>query len=115
MTRDEEIQRDMGLKLSGAIEEVLRREMHLIEKVLPPTHIAKLLLATATGLGAMAVSLILQMRKDGRDPSEAFDVLAAALHVQLCDHKPAVMDGIALIDAGQADEALRRYGSDRRR
>ncbi|WP_294302791.1 hypothetical protein [uncultured Sphingomonas sp.] len=115
MTRDEEIQRDLGIKLSTAIGEVLEREMRLIQQVLPPTRIAKLLLATATGLSASALSIILQMRKDERDPSEAFDVLAAALHVQLSDHKPAVMDGIALIDAGQGDEAVRRYGSGRRR
>lgn len=114
MTRDEQIRRDLGIKLSGAIEQLLDREIKVARCVLPVSHVVELLLDTAMGINTCVVSVALQARSPGVDPGECYDDLVRALSASLARQKPRVLDGVALIDAGRVDEAVSRYGSGRR-
>ena len=115
MTREEEIQRDLGVKLSIAIEELFTREIAIANRVLPTSAVVILMINTAKGINASAVSAALQARKPGLDPSIAFDTFASSIASSLFAHKSSVLDGLALIEAGREDEAIRRYGAGRGR
>ncbi|HET9512082.1 MAG TPA: tyrosine-type recombinase/integrase, partial [Sphingomonas sp.] len=65
MRREDHIQRDLGLKLSASIEELMQRQLRIAESMLPPANLAKLLLYTAGGVNASIVSAIMQMQRRG--------------------------------------------------
>ncbi|WP_394652361.1 hypothetical protein [uncultured Sphingomonas sp.] len=115
MTRDDQIQRDLGLKLSIAIEQLLQRETAIAERMLPNANLAQLLLNTAGGVNASIASAILQMRKRSGSVDEQFNIVAGQIATMIFASKASVLDGLSLIEAGRPDEALRRYGSERRR
>jgi hypothetical protein len=114
MTRNEEIARDLGVKLSAELERVLKRDLAVAQSVLPMSDIAMLLVKTAIGVNACAISAALQCRKPGLDPADTFDEFAGVIAAASAAHKPAVLEGLSLIESGRSDEAERRFGAGRR-
>lgn len=113
MTREEEIQRDLGVKLSVEIEALMQRSISVAELVLPTSAVAALLLNTAMGVNASVASAVLQSRKPGKDAGDLFDMIVAQITAALIRHKEKVLDGVSLIEAGRSDEAKAKYGADR--
>lgn len=70
---------DLGRHAAGQMQEVLNRNMRVIEKALDPADCMLVLLNIANGVAMGAALYAMQSAKDGTDPEDLLQITAEAL------------------------------------
>ena len=96
---------DFGRKISEKLQADLEREVAIARHVLDPHDIIVLLMRIAAGVGGAAILAAMQIRKDGSDPSEMWDVFSASLHGLTDANKDLYLKTLAAIEADRVREA----------
>lgn len=109
------IRRDLHNKIATQFEEMFVRELRLAQTVLSGPDLGVMLISLSAGIGVALISVVVQLRKDEANPGMVFDYASQSIADLVAGKREEVLDGVALIRAGKAGEAVARYGNPARR